>query len=102
MISMAVTMLFGLIIRYVLSRLVSKKSCLIVDYFALVVVFLAIAAESHLMYKGYHMVAARAIPGFIGLGFLLFRILHVVKRGELQRWSKIKTSKPPKTTASTM
>ena len=88
---MAITIFIGLIIRYVLSRLVSRKWCLIGDWFAVVVVFLAIAAESHLMYKGYHMVAARAIPGFIGLGFLLFRISHVVKRGEHKRSLKVKT-----------
>lgn len=95
---MTVTIFIGLIIRYVLSRLASKKWCLIADWFAVVVVFLAIAAESHLMYKGYHMVAARAIPGFIGLGFLLFRIPDVVKRGEHQRRSKVKTSEPSTTT----
>jgi len=88
---MAVTIFIGLIIRYVLSRLVSKKWCLIGDLFAVVVVFLAIAAEIQLIYKGYHIVAVRAIPGFIGLGFLLFRILQVVKRGEYQRRLKTET-----------
>jgi hypothetical protein len=88
----AVPIFVGLIIRYVLSRLVSWKWCLIADWFAVVVLFLAIAAEFHLMYKGYHMVASRAIPGLIGLGFLLFRIRYIVKRREHKRRSKVKTS----------
>jgi hypothetical protein len=92
---MILTILLGTVIRHVLSRLAFKKWCLIGDWVAVVVIFLSIAAESHLVYKGYHIVAARTIPGFIGLGFLLFRILHVVKQFKHQRRLKARTSEPP-------
>jgi len=88
---LAVTTSIGLIIRYALWRLVSKKWCLIADLFAVVVIILAIATELHLMYKGYHMVAARAIPGFIGLGFLLVRISHFVRRCQHESSWKVKS-----------
>jgi hypothetical protein len=73
-------LMIGLLVRYLLSLVLSFKWCFRVDVLATLLFFFALLAELHLMWRGYHMTAVRAIPLFLGGSFVVALMSRTLKR----------------------
>lgn len=72
--------LTGYTLRYVLKLLLSAKWHRRIDMAASVVCCAAVISEIHLVYRGYHPTAIRAIPAILTVSFFVALILRTIRK----------------------
>ncbi len=66
----------GLLVRYLLSSVLSAKWCFRIDVLATLLFCLSIIAEFRLWQRGYHTTGIRAIPLFFSISFVIVLVLQ--------------------------
>ncbi len=73
-------LLIGLLVRYLLSSVLSTKWRFRIDVFATLLFCLAVIAELRLLQRGYHINGIRAIPLFFSGSFVVALMSRTLKR----------------------